>query len=152
MKKDNNKIMIRNKKASHDYFFIDTFITGIKLTGTEIKSIREGKASLVDSYCRFRNGELYVRGMNIPEYYWGNINNHEPGRERKLLLHRKELRKLERKIKESGLTIIMTKLFINERGLAKAEIALARGKKEYDKREVLKKKDAKREIDRKMKI
>jgi len=152
MKKEKkHSVQIRNKRASHDYIFVDTFIAGIQLTGTEIKSIRAGKASLVDSYCRFRNGELYVTGMNISEYFWGNINNHEPRRERKLLLHKKELRKLERKIKESGLTIIMTKLFINDRGLAKAEIALARGKKEYDRRETLKRKDAEREIGRKLK-
>ncbi len=153
MKKEKkHNIVIKNKKASHDYIFIDTFIAGIQLTGTEIKSIRSGKASLVDSYCRFRNGELYVTGMNIAEYYWGNINNHEPRRERKLLLHKKELKKLERKIKESGLTIIMTKLFINDRGIAKTEIALARGKKEYDQRETLKRKDAQREIERKLKL
>ncbi len=152
MKKEKrHNIVIRNKKASHDYIFIDTFITGIQLTGTEIKSIRAGKASLVDSYCRFINGELYVTGMHISEYFWGNINNHETRRERKLLLHKKELRKLERKLKESGLTIIMTKLFINERGLAKTEIALAKGKKEYDRRETLKRKDAQREIDRRLK-
>lgn len=153
MKKENkHSIVIKNKKASHDYIFIDTFITGIQLTGTEIKSIRAGKASLVDSYCRFRYGELYVTGMYIAEYYWGNINNHEPRRERKLLLHRKELKKLERRIKESGFTIIMIKLFINDRGLAKTEIALARGKKEYDQRESLKRKDAEREIERKLKL
>lgn len=152
MKKEKkHNILIRNKKASHDYIFIDTFITGIQLTGTEIKSIRAGKASLVDSYCRFRNGELYVTGMNISEYFWGNINNHETRRERKLLLHKKELRKLERKIKESGLTIIMTRLFINDRGLAKTEIALAKGKKDYDRRETLKRKDAQREMDRRLK-
>ncbi|MCF8223452.1 MAG: SsrA-binding protein SmpB [Bacteroidales bacterium] len=153
MKKESkHNIVIKNKKASHDYLFIDTYITGIQLMGTEIKSIRAGKASLVDSYCRFRNGELFVTGMNISEYYWGNINNHEPRRERKLLLHRKELRKLERKVKESGLTIIMTRLFLNDRGLAKAEIALAKGKREYDRRETLKRKDAQREIDRKLKF
>lgn len=152
MKKEKkHNVLIKNKKASHDYIFIDTYIAGIQLTGTEIKSIRAGKASLVDSYCRFRNGELYVTGMNISEYYWGNINNHEPRRERKLLLHKKELRKLERNIKESGLTIIMTKLFINDRGLAKAEIALARGKKEYDRRETLKRKDTERELGHKLK-
>lgn len=153
MKKEKkHNIVIKNKKASHNYLFIDTFITGIQLRGTEIKSIRAGKASLVDSYCRFRNGELFVTGMNISEYYWGNINNHEPRRERKLLLHRKELRKLERKVKEGGLTIIMTKLFLNDRGLAKSEIALAKGKREYDRRETLKRKDAQREMDRKLKF
>jgi len=153
MKKEKkHSIVIKNKKASRDYIFIDTYIAGIQLTGTEIKSIRSGKASLVDSYCRFRNGELFVTGMNIAEYYWGNINNHEPRRDRKLLLHKKELRKLERKIKESGLTIIMTKLFINDRGIAKAEIALARGKREYDQRETIKRRDAEREIERKLKL
>ncbi|MFO7852215.1 MAG: SsrA-binding protein SmpB [Bacteroidota bacterium] len=153
MKKEKkHSIVIKNKKASRDYNFIDTYIAGIQLTGTEIKSIRAGEASLVDSYCRFRNGELFVTGMNIAEYKWGNINNHEPGRERKLLLHKKELKKLERKTKESGFTIIMTKLFLNDRGIAKAEIALARGKKEYDQRETLKRKDAQREIDRKLKF
>lgn len=151
MRKDSSNIIIRNKKASHDFIFIDKFIAGIQLTGTEIKSLRSGKATLVDSYCQFISGELYVRGMNISEYYWGNINNHDPRRERKLLLTRRELYRLERKVKESGLTIIVTRVFINERGLAKAEVALARGKKEYDHRETLKKKDAKREIDRRMK-
>jgi len=153
MKKEKkHNIVIKNKKASRDYIFIDIYVAGIQLTGTEIKSIRAGKASLVDSYCRFRNGELFVTGMNIAEYYWGNINNHEPRRERKLLLHKKELRKLERKTKESGLTIIMTKLFINDQGIAKAEIALARGKKEYDQRETIKRKDTEREIERKLKL
>lgn len=151
MKKDFGNIIIRNKKASHDYTFIDKFVAGIQLTGTEIKSIRAGKATLIDSYCHFIKGELFVKGMNISEYYWGNINNHDPRRERKLLLTRRELNRLLKKVKESGLTIIVTKVFINERGLAKAEIALAKGKKEYDHRETLKKNDAKREIDRRMK-
>lgn len=146
-----NNIVIKNKKASHNFIFIDKYIAGIQLTGTEIKSLRAGKANLVDSYCHFVKDELYVRGMNIAEYYWGNINNHEPGRERKLLLSRKELNKLGKKVRESGLTIVVTKVFINDRGLAKAEIALAKGKKEYDHRESLKKKDARREIDRRMK-
>lgn len=151
MRKDNSNIVIKNKKASHDYLFIDKLVAGIQLTGTEIKSLRAGKANLVDSFCQFRSGELFVRGMNISEYYWGNINNHDPRRERKLLLSRRELNKLERKVKETGLTIIVIKVFINDRGLAKAEIALAKGKKEYDHREGLKLKDAKREIDRRMK-
>lgn len=151
MRKDTSNIVIRNKKASHEFLFIDKFIAGIQLTGTEIKSIRAGKATLVDSYCQFREGELFVRGMNISEYYWGNINNHDPRRERKLLLTKRELYKLERKVKESGLTIIVIRVFINERGLAKAEVALAKGKKEYDHRETLKEKDSKREMDRKMK-
>ena len=151
MKGGSSNITIKNKKASRDYLFIDKYIAGIQLTGTEIKSLRAGKANLIDSYCQFHNGELFVTGMNISEYFWGNINNHDPARERKLLLTRKELSKLEKKVKESGLTIIVTKVFINERGLAKAEVALARGKKEYDHRETLKQKDAKREIDRQMK-
>jgi SsrA-binding protein len=118
------------------------------LKGTEIKSVREGKATLSDAYCFFRNSELFIRGMHISEYWWGNLNNHDPLRERKLLLKTRELRKLERKVKETGLTILVIKVFINDRGLAKAEIALSRGKKEYDKRETLKRKDATREMDR----
>ncbi len=148
MKAEAGNIVIKNKKASHDYEFLEKFIAGIALTGTEIKSIREGKASLTDSYCMFRNNELYIKGMHIAEYRWGNIRNHDPMRERKLLLKSRELHKLEKKVKESGLTIIVTKVFINERGLAKAEIALARGKKEYDKRETLKRKEASIEMKR----
>ena len=144
--------MIKNKKSSHDYEFIEKFIAGIKLSGTEIKSLRLGKATLADSYCFFNNGELFIKGMHIAEYWWGNLNNHDPLRERKLLLTSRELRKIERKIKESGLTIIVIKVFINERGLAKAEIAISRGKKEYDKRETLKRKDATREMDRMRKV
>ncbi len=152
MKKDSSNIVIKNKKASHDYEFIETYIAGIKLTGTEIKSIRLGKANLVESYCLFSGGELFIKGMHISEYWWGNLNNHDPVRLRKLLLTTKELRKMERKIKETGLTIIVKKVFINDRGLAKAEIALAKGKKEYDKRETLKRKDAVREMDRMRKV
>lgn len=152
MKGGKTDITIKNKKASHDYEFIEKFVAGIKLTGTEIKSIRLGKANLVDTYCLFENKELYLRGMHISEYWWGNLNNHDPIRDRKLLLTRRELRKLERKVKETGLTIIAIAVFINERGLAKAEIALAKGKKEYDKRETLKQKDAAREMDRMRKV
>jgi len=148
MKGGASNITIKNKKASHDYEFIDKYIAGIKLMGTEIKSIREGKAALTDSYCFFSDGELYIKGMHIAEYWWGNLNNHDPLRERKLLMTSRELRKIERKIKETGLTIVVIKVFINERGLAKAEIAVARGKKEYDKRQTLKRKDADRELDR----
>lgn len=151
MKRNSGDIVIRNKKASHDYEFLEKFTAGIKLTGTEIKSIRLGKAALADSYCFFRENELYIRGMHIAEYYWGNLNNHDPLRERKLLLNRKELNKIERKVKETGLTIIVIRVFINERGLAKAEIALARGKREYDKRESIKRRDSDRELDRMMK-
>lgn len=150
--KNSSDIVIRNKKASHDYEFLEKFIAGIMLTGTEIKSIRLGKATIVDAYCFFANGELFLRGMHIAEYWWGNMNNHDPLRERKLLLSKKELRKIERKIKETGLTVIPIKVFINDRGLAKAEIAISKGKKEYDKRETLKKKDASREMDRMRKV
>ncbi|OPZ57826.1 MAG: SsrA-binding protein [Bacteroidetes bacterium ADurb.BinA012] len=151
MRNNSSNIVIKNRRASHDYEFIEKLIAGIKLTGTEIKSIREGRASLTDSYCAFRNGELYVTGMHISEYYWGNINNHDPLAERKLLLTRKELRRWERKVNETGLTIIITKLFINDRGLAKVEVALARGKRQYDKRDALRKRDHVREIDLQLK-
>lgn len=148
MKRSSGNIVIRNKKASHDYEFLDKYIAGIQLTGTEIKSIREGKASLSDSYCFFNQGELFIKGMHIAEYWWGNLNNHDPLREKKLLLTKRELRKLEKKVKESGLTIIVLKVFLNDRGLAKAEIALAKGKKEYDKRQTIRQKDLEREMDR----
>ncbi len=151
MKGGSNNIVIKNKKSSHDYEFLEKFIAGIKLLGTEIKSIRLGKATIADSYCYFSEGELYLKGMHISEYWWGNINNHDPLRDRKLLLTTRELRKIERKVKETGLTIIVIKIFVNDRGLAKAEIAISKGKKEYDKRETLKRKDASREMDRMMK-
>lgn len=143
-----NKINIRNKRSTFDYELIERFVAGIQLAGTEIKSIRLGKASLVDSYCYFVKGELWLKGMRVSEYFYGTYNNHQPERERKLLLQKKELQKLERKTKESGLTIIPIRLFINERGFAKIEIALAKGKKMHDKRETLKRKDANREMDR----
>lgn len=152
MKRGSGNIVIKNKKASHDYEFIEKFIAGIKLTGTEIKSIRLGKATLADSYCLFESGELYIKGMHIAEYWWGNLNNHDPLRLRKLLLTSRELNKIERKVKESGHTIVVIKVFINDRGLAKAEIAISKGKKEYDKRETLKRNDAKREMDRLRKV
>ena len=148
MRRGTSDIVIRNKKASHDYEFLEKFIAGIRLTGTEIKSVRDGKVTLVDSFCVFREGELFIKGMHIAEYWFGNINNHDPLRERKLLLTKRELRRMERKVKESGLTIIAIKVFINERGLAKAEIAISKGKKEYDKRETLKRRDSDRELDR----
>ena len=149
------EINIRNKRASFDYEFIEEYNAGIDagivLTGTEIKSIRAGKASLVDSYCYFHRGELWVKGMNIAEYKLGTYYNHQEKRERKLLLTKKELVKLEKKVKESGLTIVPIRVFLNEKGYAKVRIALAKGKKEYDKRESLKAKDAKKEMDRAMK-
>ena len=152
MKGGKGNIVIQNKKAFHDYEFLEKFVAGIKLSGTEIKSIRLGKATISDSYCFFDNGELFIKGMHISEYWWGNLNNHDPLRERKLLLTSRELRKIERKVKETGLTIIVIKVFINDRGLAKAEIAISKGKKEYDKRETLKRKDATREMDRMRKV
>ena len=148
MKGGKADIIIRNKRASHDYEFLEKFVAGIKLLGTEIKSIRLGKASIVDAYCYFSAGELFIKGMYIAEYWWGNLNNHDPLRDRKLLMTAKELKKLSRKVKDSGLTIVAVKVFINDRGLAKAEIALAKGKREFDKRETLKQKDASRELDR----
>jgi len=143
-----NHVNIKNKKASYQYEFIEKFTAGIQLSGTEIKSIRLGKATLVDSFCRFFSGELWVTGMHIAEYWWGTYNNHIPKRERKLLLNKKELIKLERQSQEKGLTIVATRLFVNDKGLAKLEIALCRGKKTHDKREDLKEKDSQREIDR----
>jgi SsrA-binding protein len=148
MRRGSSDIVIRNKKASHDYEFLEKYVAGIRLTGTEIKSIRLGKAALTDSFCLFHDGELYLKGMHIAEYYWGNLNNHDPLRERKLLLTKRELRKIERKVKESGNTIIAIRVFLNDRGLAKVEIALARGKREYDKRQTIKKKDLEREMER----
>ncbi|MBS1233874.1 MAG: SsrA-binding protein [Bacteroidetes bacterium] len=145
------EINIRNKKAWHDYEFLERYTAGMQLTGTEIKSIRAGKASLVDAYCYFSENELWVKGMHISEYDFGNLNNHDPKRDRKLLLNRKELKKLAKNVNEKGLTIIALRIFLAENGYAKLEIALARGKKEYDKREDLKKKDSKRELDRMMK-
>lgn len=141
-------IEISNKRANFEYAVIDSLPAGIMLTGTEIKSIRAGKANLSDGFCVFLNHELFIRNMHISEYEKGGHYNHEPKRDRKLLLQKRELRKWEGKIKEKGLTIIPLRLFINEKGIAKLEIGLAKGKKHYDKREDLKSKDAKREIDR----
>jgi SsrA-binding protein len=143
-----NSVNIKNKKASFDYVFLEKYIAGVQLTGTEIKSVREGKVSLADTYCVFFNNEIYVRGMNVAEYSHGSFYNHDPRRDRKLLLNRKELNKLFRKSQEKGLTIVAIRLFINEKGLAKLEIALAKGKREFDKRETIKKKDTERELDR----
>jgi len=143
-----SRINIRNKRATFDYEILEKYTAGIQLAGTEIKSIRQGKASLVDSYCYFVKGELWIKGMHIAEYFYGTYNNHKPERERKLLLKKKELQKIERKTKESGLTIIPLRMFLTDRGWAKVEIALAKGKKRHDKRETLKLKDAKREMDR----
>lgn len=141
-------IHIKNKRAGFEYFLLERFIAGIILTGTEIKSIRDGKANLTDSYCAIWNDELYVKNLHISEYTFGNLNNHEPKRERKLLVTKRELKKIISKSKDVGITIIPTLLFINDKGLAKLEIAIAKGKKLYDKRETLKGKDVQREIDR----
>lgn len=146
------KVQIKNKRASFDYELMERFTAGLVLYGTEIKSIRESKASLVDAYCTFLNGELWVRSMNISAYRLGNFYNHEAKRDRKLLLSKRELCKLERATKETGYTIVPTFLFVNDKGLAKIEIALARGKKNYDKRESLKEKEDKRQMDRVQKI
>ena len=141
-------VNIKNKKAFHEYFISDRLVAGIQLTGTEIKSIRSGKVNLTDAFCVFEDADLFVRNMHISEYAMGTYNNHMAKRVRKLLLNRKELNKLSTKVKEKGFTIVPIRLFINERGLAKLEIALAKGKHTYDKRETLKQKDSKREIER----
>lgn len=148
---DYKNIAIKNKRATFDYEILDTFVAGIVLVGTEIKALRLGKASLVDCYCYFQSGELYVRGVNISEYAWGTYNNHQPKRDRKLLLQKRELAKLERSLQDKGLTVVGMKLFVNERGLAKLMIGLGRGRKNFDKRDYIKEKDAKREMDRAMK-
>ena len=143
-------INIRNKKASFDYELLDTYTAGIVLTGTEIKSIRQSKASLADTYCIFINGELWVKGMHIAEYFYGSYNNHQAKRDRKLLLTAKELRKLHADSSNPGFTIVPTRLFINEKGLAKLVVALARGKRQYDKRETMRENDDRREMARAM--
>ena len=143
-----SNIVIKNKRALFDYEILDRYVAGIQLFGTEIKSIRDGKAGLTDTYCTFIVDELGVGNINIPAYFFGTYNNHEPRRDRKLLLNRKELNKLMRATKETGNTIVPIKLFINDQGRAKIEIGLARGKKTYDKRQTLKEKDDKREMDR----
>lgn len=144
-------INIKNRKASFEYSFIEKFIAGIKLTGTEIKSIRAGKANINEAFCSLISKELWVRNMHVEEYAMGNRFNHEPKRNRKLLLNKNELKKIETTLKDQGLTIIPLSLFINEKGLAKLEIAIAKGKKLYDKREDIKKKDTERETNRRLK-
>ena len=144
MPKAKSKVEIKNKKASFEFELLEKFTAGIVLTGTEIKSIRAGKASLVDSYCYFVGNELLVKNMHVADYWWGTFNQHDPRRDRKLLLTKRELKKLQRAYKEKGMTIVATRLFIAENGYAKLNIALARGKKEYDKRESIKEKDLRR--------
>lgn len=141
-------VQIRNKKARFEYELQDHLVAGLVLTGTEIKSIRQGKANLQDAYCVFEGNELWVQGMHISAYAQGSHYNHEPTRKRKLLLNKNELRKLSKISKDAGITILPTRLFINNRGLAKLEIAVGRGKKLYDKRHDIRKKDEQREIDR----
>ena len=146
--KISNKILIKNKRATFDYELIETFMAGIVLTGTEIKSIRLGKASLVDTYCTIEEGEVWVKNMYIAEYFYGTYNNHAARRKRKLLLNKKEIKSIDLDVKNSGFTIIPTKLFVNDKGLVKVMIAIAKGKKEYDKRQSLKEQDDKREMKR----
>ena len=148
MEKRVSNVNIKNRRASFDYIVTETYTAGIVLTGTEIKSIRQSKASLTDTYCTFINEELWVKNMHIAEYFYGSYNNHVARRERKLLLSKKELRKLQDAEKNPGFTIVPTRLYINEKGLAKLVIALAKGKKQYDKRQSIKEKDDRREMDR----
>ncbi|TDQ75160.1 SsrA-binding protein [Sphingobacterium yanglingense] len=146
-----SQINIKNKRASFEYHLIDKYVAGIQLLGTEIKSIREGKANINDSFCSFLHDGLYIRNMHIAEYSFGSFYNHEAKRDRKLLLTKKELKKLRDKGEEKGFTIVPLRIFISERGFAKVEIALAQGKKDFDKRETIKERENKRELDRVMK-
>lgn len=150
MKEEKPVIEIVNRKASFQYFLDEMYEAGIQLVGTEIKSIRRGAANLNDAYCYFERNELYVKSMYIAEYKYSGWRNHETRRPRKLLLKRSELKKLEKKVKEKGATIVPYRIFIGERGIAKLEIAVARGKKSFDKRDSIKEKDQKREMDRRL--
>lgn len=143
-----NQINIKNKRAYFDYEIGDTFTAGLVLTGTEIKSIRDGKASLTDSYCIVENGEVWVKGMNVSEYFYGSYNNHSARRDRKLLLNKKEISKLAKAADDVGFTIVPLKIFISERGFAKLLIGIGRGKKQYDKRQSIKEREDKRNIER----
>ncbi len=145
------RVNIRNKRVTFDYEVVDTYTAGVVLTGTEIKSLRQGKAGLTDSFCIFEKGELWTKNVYIAEYFYGTYNNHNAHRDRKLLLTRRELSKLQREVKETGLTIVPSRLFINERGLAKMDICLCRGKKQYDKRDSIKDREDRRAMDRAMK-
>jgi len=147
-KNNTNTVSIRNKRATFDYEILDTFTAGLVLTGTEIKSLRAGKAGLTDTFCIFDKGELWVKNAYIAEYFYGTYNNHNAHRDRKLLLSRKELRSLANDSKEPGLTIVPLRLFFNDRGFAKMDIALCKGKKQFDKRESIKDQESKRELDR----
>jgi SsrA-binding protein len=141
-------VNIQNRRASYEYHFLNKYTAGIMLTGTEIKSVREGNVNLTDGFCSFLNGELWLSQVHIAKFTEGTYNNHEPTRTRKLLLNKRELTQLKKKSEEQGVTIIPTRLFINERGFAKVDIALAKGKKLYDKREDIKERDVKREMQR----
>ena len=140
---------IRNRSAYYEYHIEDKYVAGLVLTGTEVKSLREGRASFNDSYCYFHKGELWIKSLHIAEYSHGTYHNHEPLRERKLLLNKKELKKLESKLKEKGYTIVPLSIFFNDKGLAKIEVGLGKGKKLHDKRETIKARDTEREIKRK---
>jgi SsrA-binding protein len=140
------KVVIKNRKAGFEFHLLTKYSAGIMLTGTEVKAIREGKASLSDAYCLVTNGELWIKNMHISEYKEGSYNNHEAKRLRKLLLQKSELRKIQSKMREKGLTIVPVQLYFNERGYAKVDIAIARGKKLFDKRQDMKTKDARREL------
>lgn len=144
--KKNNNISIKNKKASHEYFFLDTYIAGVQLVGVEIKSIRDGRVNLSEAYCVFQNGELYLKNTHISPYENAGYVKIDPLRDRKLLLNRNELRKLSEGVSRKGLTIVPAKMFINEKGLCKVEVCLCQGKKTYDKRETLKEKDIKKKV------
>ena len=146
--KISNNVLIKNKRATFDYELIETYEAGIVLTGTEIKSIRLGKASLVDTFCIVERGEIWVKNMYVAEYFYGTYNNHSARRDRKLLLNKKEIRHIDSAVRTQGVTVVPTKLFINEKGLAKLVIAIARGKKEYDKRDSIRERDDKRELAR----
>lgn len=142
------EVNIKNRRARFDYEIADTYTAGIVLTGTEIKSIRQGKASLADTYCYVNNGEVWVKNMYIAEYFYGTYNNHTERRERKLLLNRKEIRQIEKKSSEAGYTIVPLRMFLSERGFAKLVIGVGRGKKEYDKRQSIKEREDKRSMAR----
>ena len=141
-------VEIKNKRAKFDYEWLDTYTAGLQLVGTEVKSIRMGKASIAEAYCYMSDGEMFIKGMNVTEWSHGNIFNHDPIRERKLLLSKRELDKIDKALKDQGVTVVPTKLFISEKGWIKLNIAVAKGKKNYDKRQSLKEKDAKRDLAR----
>ena len=143
-----SKVNIKNRRASHDFLLMDKYTAGIVLTGTEIKSIRQGKASLVDTFCYVHNGEVWVKNMYVAQYKEGSYNNHVERRDRKLLLNAREIRKIQSTVKQPGFSIVPTLIFLNEKGLAKLDIYIARGKKEYDKRETLKEKEDRRDMQR----